>query len=84
MPPFVEARMLCASPMMTSGWVVKTLDEQVLHVREAILPTPLGDRVQMQLEEIENPGKPPYRLRGKTTNARRTTSCSHSIARCSS
>ena len=61
--PFVETRLLCPSPDMTSGWLVcTTKDQHVLHAREAILPDPLGDQAQLQLEEDPHPGKPPLRL----------------------
>ena len=65
-PPFVQARILCPSPDMTSGWLVKTTEDgQVLHSREAILPDPLGDQAQLKLEEDHRPGKPHMRLWGK-------------------
>ena len=61
--PFVETRLLCPSPDMTSGWLVRTTkDQHVLHAREAILPDPLGDQAQLQLEEDLRPGKPHLRL----------------------
>ena len=64
--PFVEARVLCPSPHMTSGWMVESAkDKQVLHAREAILPDPVGDLAQLQLEEQEANTKPPFRLVGK-------------------
>ena len=48
---------------MTSGWLVRTTkDQHVLHAREAILPDPLGDQAQLQLEEDLRPGKPHLRL----------------------
>ena len=50
-PPFVSARLLCASHLMSSGWVVRTDQGQVMHVREAVLPSPLGDEVALQLQE---------------------------------
>ena len=40
-PPFVEAKLLCPSPDMTSGWLVQTKTEnQVMHTREVVLPDP--------------------------------------------
>jgi len=64
--PFVEARVLCPSPHMTSGWMVESAkDKQVLHAREAILPDPVGDLAQLQLEEQEANTKPPFRFVGK-------------------
>ena len=64
--PFVEARVLCPSPHMTSGWLVQTTKEdQVLQAREAILPDPLSNLAQIQLEEQGSDEKPPFRLVGK-------------------
>ena len=61
--PFVETCLLCPSPDMASGWLVRTTkDQHVLHAREAILPDPLGDQAQLQLEEDLRPGKPHLRL----------------------
>ena len=64
--PFVETRLLCPSPDMSNGWLVQTTNDQhVLHAREVILPDPLGDQAQIQLEEEQYPGKPKHRLWGK-------------------
>ena len=65
-PPFVEAKLLCPSPDMTSGWLVQTKTEnQVMHAREIVLPDPLSEQARIQLEEEEKPGKPTRRLWGK-------------------
>ena len=74
-PPFVSARLLCASHLMSSGWVVRTDQGQVMHVREAVLPSPLGDEVALQLQEQPrgelvmseepHPAKPRMRVYGK-------------------
>ena len=65
-PPFVEAKLLCPSPDMTSGWLVQTKTEnQVMHTREVVLPDPLSEQARIQLEEEEKPGKPTHRLWGK-------------------
>ena len=66
LPPFVEAKLLCPSPDMTSGWLVQTKTEnQVMHAREVVLPDPLSEQARIQLEEEEKPGKPTHRLWGK-------------------
>eukprot|EP00435_Cladocopium_sp_Y103_P050550 s148_g15.t1 len=72
-PPYVNATLLTASPNMSQGWVVRSEAEQVLHVREAILPASLGDQVAMelrdesvdvlQLEERDDNGADPPRRR---------------------
>ena len=71
-PPFVSGRLLCPSHLMNQGWLVKTDDDQIVHVREAIVPSPISEEVAqglanepvvpLQLEIIEHPGKPPHRL----------------------
>ena len=81
-PPFVEARILCPSPLMTSGWVVRTPQGQIFHAREAILPSLVGDQVAMQLQEqsqppvpldeVEHPQKPRFRAYGKQPDPRHT------------
>ena len=48
-PPCVDAMLLTASPDMSQGWVVKSEAGQVLHVREAILPSSLGEQVAVEL-----------------------------------
>ena len=64
--PFVETNLLCPSPDMSNGWLVQTIqDQHVLHAREVILPDPLGDQAQIELQEEQNPGKPKHRLWGK-------------------
>lgn len=74
-PPFVEATLLCPSPLMHYGWAVKTEEGQILHVREAVVPSALGDEVALQLQseqqepievvELKDPKVPPHRLHGK-------------------
>lgn len=73
--PFVMGRVLCPSPQMTSGWVVRTTDGNLMHVREAIIPSQVGDQVIVQLQEHppppipvdehESEGPPRRRLHGK-------------------
>ena len=73
--PFVEGKLLCASPVMTCGWLVETNQHQIVHVREAIVPAPLGEQVALQLQESHvaprqmveepDPGRPRYRAVGK-------------------
>lgn len=60
---------------MHHGWSVKTDDDQVLHVREAIVPAGLSESVALelqeekktpiQMDEVGDPKKPPRRLFGK-------------------
>ena len=60
---------------MHQGWTVRLEDGSVVHVREAVVPSKLGDEVAVQLledpiapvhvEEVPNPDMPPYRLKGK-------------------
>ena len=74
-PPFVEATLLSPSPLMHHGWAVRTEGGQILHVREAVVPSPLGDEVALQLQsevpestevvEISDSKVPPHRLHGK-------------------
>ena len=52
-PPYVEGVLLSPSPHMNVGWVVRTVDERIVHVREAIVPDPLGEEVAIQLQEEE-------------------------------
>ena len=54
--PYVEATLLAPSPQMSNGWAVKTGDGRVMHVREAVLPSPLSEQAEMELREEENPG----------------------------
>ena len=71
-PPFVPAKLLGPSPWMHHGWSVKTDDDQVLHVREAVVPSGLSESVALELQEEEktpieldevgDPKKPPRRL----------------------
>ena len=78
-PPFVSGRLLCPSHLMNQGWLVKTDDDQIVHVREAIVPSPISEEVAqglvdepivpLQLEIIDNPGKPPHMAAWKTTDA---------------
>lgn len=73
--PFVSGKLLGPSPLMHQGWAVRLEDRSIVHVREAVVPSKLGDEVAIQLledpmapahvEEVTNPEIPPYRLRGK-------------------
>ena len=56
-PPYINATVLAPDPHMFDGWVVVTEEERVLHVREAVLPNPLGEQVALELreEKRENP-----------------------------
>ena len=64
--PFVEAKLLCHSPDMTSGWLVQTKAENhVMHAREAIVPDPMSEHARIQLEEEHKAGKPKHRIWGK-------------------
>jgi len=69
-PPYVNARVLAPDPKMFDGWVVKTDEGRVLHVREALVPNPLGEMVALELKENtpEEPGMDEnrrFRLTGK-------------------
>ncbi len=70
-PPYVEGIHLSPSPHMNLGWVVKTVDDRIVHVREAIVPDPPGDEVAIQLQEEEREpvmleeGDTPRRIIGK-------------------
>lgn len=73
-PPFVEGHLPCPSPVMQHGWVVLLKDLQVVHVREALVPAPLGDQAAITLQEdavqpppvpMNEEDRPPYRLVGK-------------------
>ena len=71
-PPFVEGHLVCPSPLMHNGWVVLTKDLQAVHVREALVPAPLGDEAALALHEhamppipVEEEERPPWRLVGK-------------------
>ena len=50
-PPYVEGELLSPSPQMRHGWVVRTLENRIVHVREAIVPSSLGDEVALELKE---------------------------------
>lgn len=73
--PFVSGRLLGPSPLMHQGWTVRLEDGSVVHVREAVVPSSLGDEVAFQLledvsapipvDEIPTPDIPPFRLHGK-------------------
>ena len=62
--PFRTMQLLCPSPMMTSGWLVREGD-QVVHARVALLPDHQAEVAIRQWEEVENPQAPTRRLRGK-------------------
>ena len=53
-PPYVNARILASDPHMFDGWVVETEEGRILHVREALVPNPLGEMVALELKE-QNP-----------------------------
>lgn len=74
-PPYVEGILLSPSPHMNVGWVVRTSEDRIVRVREAIVPDPLGDEVAVQLQEeekepfmLEEPEKP-RRIIGKQSPA---------------
>ena len=62
--PFRTMQLLCPSPMMTSGWLVREGD-QAVHARVALLPDHQAEVAIRQWEEVENPQAPTRRLRGK-------------------
>ena len=67
-PPFVEATLLCPSPVMNQGWSVRTQEGQVLHVREAVVPCEDADNAALALHEHARPPmilEPSYRIHGK-------------------
>ena len=76
-PPFVQGTLLGPSHLMHHGWTVRTVDNQVVHVREAIVPSSTADQVALELRETKSddpqpcfdecdvPPVPPYRLHGK-------------------
>ena len=41
--PYVEGVLISPSPTMFNGWVVKSTEGRILHVREALLPDPVGE-----------------------------------------
>lgn len=61
--PFRTMQLLCPSPMMTSGWLVRDGD-QVVHARVALLPDHQADVAIKQWAETD-PENPRRRLRGK-------------------
>ena len=50
-PPYVSGVLLAPSPHMQQGCVVETDQDRIVHVREAILPSVLGDQVALELQE---------------------------------
>ena len=55
---------------MFNGWVVRSQEGRVLHVREALLPDPVGEEVALELQELEKPPlefeePPKRRIHGK-------------------
>jgi len=76
-PPFVQGTLLGPSHLMHHGWTVRTEDDQVVHVREAVVPSSLADQVALELQETtlgsnpprmdecDAPPVPPHRLYGK-------------------
>ena len=73
--PFVAGTLLGPSPLMHHGWTVRLDDGNIVHVREAVVPSKLGDEVALQLQEdpvtpvpmdeVPDPTIPPHRLHGK-------------------
>lgn len=49
--PYVDATLLAPSPQMSNGWAVKASDGRVMHVREALLPSPLSEQAEIELQE---------------------------------
>ena len=49
--PYVSGVLLAPSPHMHQGWVVKLDQDRIVHCREAILPSALGDQVALELQE---------------------------------
>ena len=69
-PPYVEGKLISPSPTMFNGWVVRSQEGRVLHVREALLPDPVGEEVALELQELEKPPlefeePPKRRIHGK-------------------
>ena len=76
-PPFVQGTLLGPSHLMHHGWTVRTVDNQIVHVREAVVPSSVADQVSLELQETKSdepqqcfqecdvPPVPPYRLHGK-------------------
>ena len=69
--PYVEGTLISPSPTMFNGWVVRSKEGRILHVREALLPDPVGEEVALELEELEKPPvemeePPKRRIYGKT------------------
>ena len=69
--PYVEGELLSPSPQMSQGWVVKTAENRILHVREAIVPCNVGEEVALELKESNPKGidveefPPARRIHGK-------------------
>ena len=76
-PPFVSGTLISPPPLMHHGWAVRTSEGLVVHVREAVVPSPLGETVALEFQEVvdkekppemlevPNPEVPPHRLTGK-------------------
>ena len=69
-PPCVEGKLISPSPTMFNGWVVRSQEGRILHVREALLPDPVGEEVALELQEMEKPPlefeePPKRRIHGK-------------------
>ena len=58
-PPFVSGTLISPSPLMHHGWAVRTSEGLVVHVREAVVPSPLGEAVALEFQEILDKEKPP-------------------------
>ena len=63
-PPFRTMQILGPSPFMSTGYVLRD-GSQVQHARLAVRTDPLADRAVLELQEVENPGRPSRRLTGK-------------------
>ena len=63
-PPFRTMRLMGPSPLMSTGYVLEA-DGQVQHARLAVQTDPAADRAVLELQAVDDPGKPRHRLHGK-------------------
>ena len=63
-PPFRTMTLMGPSPLMSTGYVLMD-GTQVQHSRLAVQTDPNADRAVLELQAVENPGKPDRRFRGK-------------------
>lgn len=63
-PPFRTMTLMGPSPLMSTGYVLMD-GTQVQHSRLAIQTDPNADRAVLELQAVEDPGKPDRRLHGK-------------------